>query len=303
MSNTATLPRTDGAKSAGNHSSIDNPKKRWRLTPERVFVVVTPLTLLLIWEILARFPGSGPVMDPRIFSMPSEVAKLGWQQITTPLVGGCEISGVTIPNTILGCDTMVTLWRFVVGMVVGCVPGLLLGLTMGLFRWPRVIMGPLVSLLYPLPRVALFPLVLLVIGLNESSNIIMIALGPFFTMLIGTQAAVQNVDPIYMKVAKSYNVRTLKLYRRVLLPASMPIIFSAFRLSVGLGLLGVITVEFLIGSNGLGYMIWNAWQVLNLGLSMVGLVVTGLIGFFVFLFLDWIEPKVVPWAPAERNAQ
>jgi NitT/TauT family transport system permease protein len=75
-------------------------------------------------------------------------------------------------------------------MIVGVIPGLFLGLTMGLFRTPRAILQPLVSLIYPLPRVALFPLVLLVVGLNETSNVLMVAPGPFFTMLIGTMAAV-----------------------------------------------------------------------------------------------------------------
>ena len=71
----------------------------------------------------------------------------------------------------------------------------------------------------------------------------MIGMGPFFTMLIGAQPAVQNVVPIYLKVAKSYGADDRLLYRRVLLPASLPIILSSFRLSVGLGLLGVITVS------------------------------------------------------------
>jgi NitT/TauT family transport system permease protein len=71
---------------------------------------------------------------------------------------------------------------------------------------------------------------------------------------------------------------------------------------VGLGLLGVITVEFLVGQNGLGFMIWNAWQVLDLGLSMVGLVVAGVVGYAIFLFLDWLEKRVVPWAPKERSS-
>src|SRR5262249_30174368 len=151
-----------------------------------------------------------------------------------------------------------------------------------------------------LPRIALFPLVLLIVGLNESSNIIMIALGPFFTMAIGSMAAVLNVDRIYLRVAKSFKVSNRDLYLQVVLPAAMPIILSSLKLSLGLGLLGVVSVEFLLASNGLGYMIWHAWQILNLGESMAGLLVTGILGYAMFVLLDQIEKHLVPWAVSQR---
>jgi NitT/TauT family transport system permease protein len=196
----------------------------------------------------------------------------------------------------LGTATMTTLQRLVVGTIAGVVPGLVLGLLMGLFRTPRAIVNPLVSAIYPLPRIALFPLVLLLVGLNETSYLIMVALGPFFNMLITTVAAVQNVEPIYLRVARSFQISTWDLYRLVVLPAAMPILFSGFRLSLGLGLLGVVAVEFLNTNTGLGYMIWHSWQILSLGESMAGLVTAGLIGFLLFLVVDWLEKRLLPWA-------
>jgi NitT/TauT family transport system ATP-binding protein len=253
--------------------------RRWSARPsrEQVFVVVSPLLLLIAWEILAR----AGVLDVRIFSMPTAVAGLMWQMLR---------SGELVR------DSGVTLARLLVGMLVGVLPGLVLGLTMGLFRWPRAILNPVVSAIYPLPRVALFPLVLLIVGLNETSNIIMIALGPFFAMLIGTLAGVMNVDPVYLKVARSFKVSTFQLYTQVVFPAALPIIFSAFRLSLGLGLLGVVSVEFLMANTGLGYLIWHSWQLLSLPQSMVGLVATGLIGYALFLVVDWLERRALPWA-------
>jgi NitT/TauT family transport system permease protein len=242
-----------------------------------VFVVVSPLLLLIAWEVLAR----AGALDARIFSMPTAVAGLMWQMLRS---GELER------------DSLVTLARLAAGMLAGVVPGLVLGLTMGLFRWPRAVLTPLVSAIYPLPRVALFPLVLLLVGLNESSNVIMVALGPFFAMLIGTLAGVMNVDPIYLKVARSFKVSTLQLYTQVVFPAALPIIFSAFRLSLGLGLLGVVSVEFLMANNGLGYLIWHSWQILSLSQSMAGLVATGVIGYVLFLALDWLERRALPWA-------
>jgi NitT/TauT family transport system permease protein len=194
-------------------------------------------------------------------------------------------------------DVSVTLARFAVGLLAGTLPGLFLGLTMGLFRTPRAILSPLVSAIYPLPRVALFPLVLLVVGLNETSYVLMVAIGPFFQMLISTMAAVMNVDPVYFKVARSFQVGTRDLYTRVVFPAALPIIFSAFRISIGLAFLGVVAVEFLSTNNGLGYLIWHSWQILSLGQSMVGLVTVGLLGYAAFLLLDRLERRALPWVP------
>jgi NitT/TauT family transport system permease protein len=166
---------------------------------------------------------------------------------------------------------------------------------MGLFRTPRAILSPLVNAIYPLPRVALFPLVLLVVGLNETSYVLMVAIGPFFQMLISSMAAVMNIEPVYFKVARSFGVNTRDLYTQVVLPAALPIIFSAFRLSLGLGFLGVVAVEFLSTNNGLGYLIWHSWQILSLGQSMVGLVTVGLLGYVAFLLLDQLERRALPW--------
>jgi NitT/TauT family transport system permease protein len=244
---------------------------------ERFFAVVSPLALLVVWELLSRWR----ILDPRIFSSPTAVAALAGQML--------------VDGELLG-NTAATMARLLLGMLVGVIPGLFLGLTMGLFRTPRAILQPLVSLIYPLPRVALFPLVLLVVGLNETSNVLMVALGPFFTMLIGTMAAVMNVEPIFLRVARSFEVGTRDMYLKVVFPAALPIIFSSFRLSVGLGLLGVVAVEFLMTDNGLGYLIWHSWQILSLGQSMVGLVTAGLLGFILFLVLDVVEKRAVPWA-------
>jgi NitT/TauT family transport system permease protein len=247
------------------------------LTLERVFTVVSPLLLLVAWEWLSR---AGD-LDVRIFSRPTLVAGLIW---TSALDGS------------LWKNTSATLARLLVGMLVGVVPGLILGLTMGLFRVPRAIVNPLISATYALPRIALFPLVLLIIGLNETSNILMIALGPFFVMTISAMAAVLNVDPVYLRVARSFNVSTWTMYTRVVLPAAMPLILSGLKLALGLGLLGVISVEFLLANEGLGYLIWHSWQVLSLGESMAGLLLTGVIGYLLFVGLDRLERVLVPWA-------
>ncbi len=253
-----------------------NRLRRTGISREQVFVVVSPVALLVLWEVLSR----AKILDPRIFWSPTTVSAL-----MVKMVADGEL--VT--------HTAATMQRLVLGTIAGVVPGLVIGLTMGLFRWPRAVINPLVSALYPLPRIALFPLVLLIVGLNEQSHLIMVTLGPFFNMLITTVAAVRNVEPIYLRVARSFETKTWDLYRLVVLPAALPILFSGLKLSLGLGLLGVVAVEFLNTNDELGYLIWHSWEILSLGQSMVGLVTAGLIGFLLFLVLDWLEKRLLPW--------
>jgi NitT/TauT family transport system permease protein len=249
---------------------------------ERALSVLSPIVLFGLWELGAR---TG-FLDARILPAPTTVAVTIWDMIQ---------------NDRLLQHTGVTTLRFIVGMVVGTIPGVLLGITMGLFRPVRVILNPLVAILYPIPRIALFPLVLILVGLNETSNMVMIAIGPFFTMLITAMAAVINVEPIYRDVARNFGVKPRQLYFTVTLPAVLPALMAGGLVSLGLALLGTVAVEFLVSTEGLGYVIWNSWQVLSLSRSMAGLVVAAILGAACYLLMDWLERWITPWqSPAKR---
>ena len=209
-----------------------------------------------------------------------------------PRLSTCTRTGTCWPTRV------VTVIRFAIGTMAGVIPGLFVGLTMGMFRWCRVALRPVVAALYNAPRIALFPLVLISIGLNETSNIVMIALGPFFTMLITAMGAVMGVDKIYRDVAQNFQAKHRHVYFMVMLPAIEPALFSGLRLSVGLGLLGTTAVEFLVSDNGVGHVIWNSWQILSLTQSMAGLVVISLIGYVFYHLVDLLEFWLVPWRRA-----
>jgi NitT/TauT family transport system permease protein len=241
-----------------------------------VMACASPLALLVLWEICSR---TG-LFDQRILPAPTVVFATLWE-----LANGGELwehMGHTAA-------------RFAVGMLLGTIPGILLGLTMGIFPWCRMLVQPLVTIVYPLPRIALFPLFLILLGLNEKANILMIALGPFFTMVISTMAAVMNLDPIYRDVARSYETPSKDLYLRVMLPAALPVIMSGVHISVGLALMTATAVEYLNAEKGLGYLIWHSWQILSLKLSLAALVAAGIMGALIFIGFRWLERKLVPW--------
>lgn len=246
--------------------------------PETVVSVLSPVVVLVLWEVLARLG----VLDARILPPPTRVA--------------ATTRDLLVHENLLD-DVGATVVRFLLGLLVGTMLGTAIGLTMGISRWARSALNPLVKVFYPIPHIALFPLVLILVGPNEQSNLIMVALGPFFTMLITAATAVRNLPPIYLDVARSFGERVPGLYRRVVFPGVLPPLLGGLRISLGLGLVGSVAVEFLTGAAGLGSVIWDSWQVLSLATSMAGLICVALVGFAFFLALDLVERLVVPWRP------
>jgi ABC-type nitrate/sulfonate/bicarbonate transport system permease component len=253
-----------------------SPKQR-----DRIMAVVSPLAVLIIWEIASR---TG-LVDRRILAPPTVIAGTIWELIQSGSL--LQQSGETLA-------------RFFVGFFVGLIPGTLIGLAMGVSPWTRSVVQPLVAAFYPLPRIALFPIILILVGLNETSNVILISLGPFFTMIITTMAAVLNVEPIYKEVANSFGARPRDLYFDVMFPAALPVIMGGVKLSVGLALLNTVAVEFLVADSGIGHLIWNSWTTLSISQSVAGLVTAGIIGSTLFAIAGAIEKRVVPWVPDQR---
>jgi ABC-type nitrate/sulfonate/bicarbonate transport system permease component len=254
------------------------PRRSRRRRPrlESLLTVLVPLGVLAVWEVLSRLG----VLDERTLPPPSTVIDTLWQMIE---------------NDDFLTDIGYTVARLAVGTIVGVVPGIVIGLLMGSIRGVRLVLQPLVDIFYPLPRIALFPIILILVGLNEQSNILMIALGPFFIMVITTTTAVRDIEPIYLEVAKSFKTRRLDLYRRVILPAALPIILGGLRVALGYALVAVTAVEFLVADRGLGHVIWQSWTILALDQSLAGLVTAGLIGLTAFVLLDRAERRLLPW--------
>lgn len=257
-------------------TDMTTPRSRLPRAPASLATVVSPILLLGLWELAARVHW----IDARI--MPPPTAVVGE-------LNRLIVTGVIWPN--LGYTTA----RFIAGTVLGVVPGTLLGMAMGLSSRTRQALEPLVMLIYPLPRIALFPLMLMVVGLNERANVLMIALGPFFTMLISTMAGVVGVDPLYKDVALSFKTKPADLYLKVMLPAALPAVLSGLQISLGLALMTTTAVEFLNADVGLGYLIWHSWQILSIKMSLACLIASGLIGAIFYALFRQLERRLLAW--------
>jgi NitT/TauT family transport system permease protein len=247
-------------------------QKTW----ERLTGVLSPLLLLLVWELCAR---TG-VVDTRFFPAPTSIA--------AKLVELSE-SGELWTN--LSASLQRLLW----GTLLGGIPALAIGIVMGLYRPLRAAIDPLISATYPVPKSAILPLVLLIFGLGETSKIVMVALGVFYPVVINTVTGVQQIDRIYLDVGKNFRASRWQTFRTIALPGALPSIMAGIKLGIGMGLILIAISEMVGAKTGIGFMIWDAWQVLSVETMYVGLVVISILGFVLTLILNEVEGWILPW--------
>lgn len=255
---------------------VRDAKKIQASRRERLVSILSPLMLLVVWELVSRFN----LIDVRFFPPPSAIA----EAFVTLTVNG-----------VLWASIKMSMTRIIVGFLLGGVPGLLLGLTMGLFRWPRVVLEPMVYALYPIPKIALMPLILIIFGIGEESKWVTIAIGVFFMVLINTMAGVQQIDKIYIDVAKNYGANRKDFYTTIALPGALPLIFAGLKLGMGMALLLIVAAEMIAAKSGIGYMIWQGYATFWLEQMYVGLILMAFFGYLFSMGLNELERWIIPW--------
>jgi NitT/TauT family transport system permease protein len=248
----------------------------------RFVTILSPILVLVLWEVTVRLG----ILDFRFFPTPSTVVGVLY---------GLIKSGEIFEHL------SISLQRITIGFFLGAIPGIILGMLMGWSKGVRAFMNPLVSALYPIPKVALLPLILIIFGIGEMSKIVVIAIACFFMVLITTSHGVMRIDPILVQAAQNYGARGWKLFSKVILPASLPSIFTGLRLALGICLIIIVAVEFVAANKGIGYLIWISWSTLAVGKMYAGLVVIAILGVLFTTGLEWLGKALMPWAEDVQN--
>jgi NitT/TauT family transport system permease protein len=233
------------------------------------------VSALAVWEAIAR---TG-LISPVFFPPPTRIV------IALAALAG----GRLWPH--LGA----TLARVIAGSFCGCAIGLVLGLVMGRSERLRSVLEPFVAAAHPVPKIALLPLAMLLLGLGEASKITLVAIAAFFPMVVNTTAGVRLLNPIHLEVARNYGARGLRLYRRVILPGSLPMILTGVRLALNVALLLGVAIELVAGQTGLGRLIWFSWQTLRTEELYATLLVTAALGVGFHLAVHALEQRLIPW--------
>jgi NitT/TauT family transport system permease protein len=248
-----------------------SPKAR-----ERLLYLISPIGLLIVWELLL----TAGIGDRRFIPAPSDIAVRFWKLAT---------SGE------LAMHTGVTLLRVFAGFVIGAVPAVAMGLLMAMFKPVRIFFDPLIAALFPIPKIALMPLLLLAFGFGDASKIALVAIAVFFPVIVNTYVGAANIEKIYWDVAKNYGASQMVMFSRIVFFGALPTIFAGLRIALAVSFIVLVASEFVATKSGIGYLIWNSWELLQVDTMFVGIVTIGVLGLITSVVFQEIERKAIPW--------
>lgn len=238
--------------------------------------------LLAAWQIFS----ANHWVNPFFFPPPARVLRAAWEMTR---------------NGELARELVATLGRYGWGALFGCAAGLLAGVVMGAAETARRAFEPILAALYSTPKITLLPLVMLIFGIGDASKIVLVATVTFIYLARQTVDAIRGIDRTYIEIARNYRADTLAIVRRVYVPAALPQIFTGLRIALTRSLVTAIALELVSGKDGVGAMIWLAWQTLATERLYVGILLAALLGVIIHRVLGYFETLIVPWHGGGRR--
>lgn len=188
-----------------------------------------------------------------------------------------------------------SLGRILAGIFISIILGVSLGYLMGYFAKLDKVLSPLVYFTYPVPKMALLPVVMLLFGLGEASKLIMIVLIIVFQIIITARDAVKNIPQEIFRSLQSLGASRRQVFSEIIIPASLPEVLTATRLALGTAVSILFFTETFGTEYGMGYFIMDAWMRVNYLDMYAGIVMLSFIGFCLFMILDMTEAWLCSW--------
>ena len=234
------------------------------------------LLIIVLWEISVRRRWINDLFLPA----PSSVMQMLWELLA---------SGT------LWLHLKSSLMRLAVGWVMGTSVGILVGFSIGIWSLARAVGIPVISALFPIPKIALLPLFILWLGIGEAPKFATIALGVLFPTAVATFSAVNSVPRNLIRMAQSFDVPWHDILRKVVLPGALPAILAAFRITASVALLLLVSAEMIGAQYGIGAFILASGQVMQTDALLAGVVMLSIIGLTIGTALSRIERYFLRW--------
>ncbi|MEE4165679.1 MAG: ABC transporter permease [Desulfocapsaceae bacterium] len=237
-------------------------------------IIIAALVLLGLWEALSLLLNSMALPEP-------------WVVLA-------DVVAKTADGSLLD-DLLVSCIRALLGIFLALITAVPLGLVIGAEEPLRRRLSPFIYLLYPIPHVVLLPLIIILFGIGNFSKIFLIALIVFFQILVTTRDAARNIHQNYYYSMQTLGASRLQVYIHVILPACLPKILTAMRISIGTAVAILFFVESFATTRGLGYIIMDSWGRADYTALYSGIFAMALLGFGLYLILDRLERSVCRW--------
>lgn len=239
-----------------------------------------PITLLICWEALSQ----GGIIHSQFFPPPSEIVLVG-------------IRLITHGDFLL--HVRASLSRILMAFFLGGTLGVVTGLLMGWSRNARTVLNPHISLLYPIPKIALLPAMFALFGVSETTRVLTMSIAVFLLVTINTMGGVQQINQSYIDIAIDNGAGTLALFREVIIPGALDDIFTGLKLGFGVGFVVIVVIEMIAAPAGLGYLIWNSWRLFALQEMYVAILTIGLLGMIFIYGTEQVGMRITPWNPPQ----
>jgi ABC-type nitrate/sulfonate/bicarbonate transport system permease component len=272
------------ALSGSLHRSADGPMRRLDLS--RFFSANERLTIgggallavLLAWELVARLG----LIDPMFISAPSRIFRAGWTLITDGEIWPhIKVSGT----------------EFLLGYALAAIVGIPLGLATGWYRRLSFTLGPFVDTLNAVPRLTLMPLLIIWFGIGIWSKVVVVFLGAVLPLLIAAHAGVTTNEARFVRVARSFGASQLKIFSSIILPGTVPFIFTGLKYGAGRALLGVVVGELYAATAGVGHLIGTAGNTFQTDVLFFGVLLFTAAGLATVGVLNMCERRFETWRP------
>jgi len=195
----------------------------------------------------------------------------------------------------MGLHLLYSLGRIIAGISIAILIGVPTGLLMGYFERIDKVLSPLVYFTYPIPKIALLPIIMLLFGLGEGSKLIMIVLIVIFQIIITSRDAVKAIPQDIFRSLQSLGAGRLQMFTEIIIPASLADVLTATRLALGTAVSILFFTETFGTEYGMGYFIMDAWMRVNYLDMYGGIVILSLMGFVLFTVIDITEKRVSAW--------
>jgi len=247
-----------------------------RYIKSKVYYFILPGLIIICWEILVLFD----VLDSQFISSPFEIIRVFFKLL---------FAG----NLLL--DIFMSLQRVIVGFLLAAPTAISLGILSGYNKNISNLIIPLVEILRPIPPIAWIPIAILLFGLGNMPAYAIVFLGSFFPIFSSAYFGVKSINNTYINIARSFEMKRLEFIKYILLPASMPAIFSGLRIGLGVAWMSVIAAELIGAQSGLGYMIQMNRLLLQTDKVIAGMIAIGITGFLMNRLLFIIEKRILVW--------